>query len=328
MLNRHDAEFFGRQPRTSSPSAADLLASEDADIVEAHDRSVLTAGTPVARELHFASRPWIEWSYEVKFPIRDARRDGGGVGRLAVDISTLKRTEQPCATARRACVPSWIMRDADLPQGYRGEIPARQSGVRAHRGCLARINCAARPSSTCCARARRAVRRSIHEVMALGQLIARESSDPAGVLYRESLAVKFPVRDSRGNVVGSAASPGHHLSAAGRECLRESEARLRRAQLQRKLACWCWDLDTDCYAWAPGSGLRWALWSRSAGRRCRLQRLRPIRGPRTLWRLYAEVEAGRDTFIAEFRILRPTARSSGSRRSARVERDAAGGASP
>src|SRR5262249_20664133 len=129
--NQHDAGFFGLQPeQIVGRRSIDLLASTNAALVEAHDKSVLATGAPVARELHFADRPQIEWSYEVKFPIRDT---GGAVVAIGgvVDISDLKRTEL---------------------------------------------------------------------------------------------------------------------------ALRASETRLRRAQLQAKLASWSWDLQTDSYVWAPGSG--------------------------------------------------------------------------
>src|SRR5262249_53393077 len=95
MVNRHDGAFFGLPPEeVIGRRSADLLASDDAAIVEAHDRVVLAGGAPVERELHFVNRPRIEWSYEVKFPIMDAGGKVVALGGVAVDISTLKRTEQ------------------------------------------------------------------------------------------------------------------------------------------------------------------------------------------------------------------------------------------
>jgi PAS domain S-box-containing protein len=203
MLNRHDAEFFGRTPgELIGVRSVDLLASDDAAQIVAHERSVMAAGAPVERELHFANRPRIAWSYEVKFPIRDAGGAVVALGGVAVDISALKRAEL---------------------------------------------------------------------------------------------------------------------------ALRESEARLRRAQLQAKLACWSWDLDTDSYAWAPGSGR--ALGLSDAALPAGNTDYGAIVHPEdrdALWRLYAEVEAGRDAFTAEFRILRPDGEVIWVEEIGEVERDAGG----
>jgi len=328
MLNRHDAEFFGRQPEdVIGRRSADLLASEDADIVDAHDRSVLTAGTPGARELHFANRPRIEWSYEVKFPIRDAGGTVVALGGIAVDISTLKRTEQALRDSEarmRAFMDhapmliylkdiegryQLVNREFERIEGV-GEDQLRGKTVfdvlpREHAELFAA---------------------SDHEVMALGQLIARESHDPTRVLYRDSLAVKFPVRDSRGNVVGIGGFTQDITERKRAEnALRESEARLRRAQLQAKLACWSWDLDTDCYVWAPGSGFALGLVDADlpvadAG----YNALVHPEDRAALWHLYAEVEAGRDTFTIEFRILRPDGMVIWVEEIGEVERDAGG----
>jgi PAS domain S-box-containing protein len=203
MLNRHDAEFFGLEPeQIIGRRSADFLASEDAALVEAHDESVLTGGAPVERELHFANRPRIEWSYEVKFPIRGAGGTIVALGGVAVDISSVKRTEL---------------------------------------------------------------------------------------------------------------------------ALRASEARLRRAQLQAKLACWSWDLETDTYVWAPGSGLALGLSD------CDL----PIANAAysafvhpddrdALWGVYAAVEAGKDSFTTEFRVRRVDGEVVWVEEIGEVERDAAG----
>ena len=55
---------------------------------------MLAAGEPVERELHFSSGSRIEWSYEVKFPVRDAGGTVVAIGGVALDISAQKRMEQ------------------------------------------------------------------------------------------------------------------------------------------------------------------------------------------------------------------------------------------
>src|SRR5262249_17251744 len=52
------------------------------------------AGEPVERELHFVGQSPIEWSYEVKFPIRDAAGAGAAIGGGALDITPQKRMGQ------------------------------------------------------------------------------------------------------------------------------------------------------------------------------------------------------------------------------------------
>ena len=203
MLNQCHSGSYGLQPEEIiGHRSADFLASADAALVEAHDKSVLAAGAPVERELHFSNRPRIEWTYEVKFPIKDAGGAVVAIGGVGLDISHLKRTEL---------------------------------------------------------------------------------------------------------------------------ALRASEARLRRAQLQARLASWSWDLQTDSYVWAPGSGL--ALGFPEADLLVDDAAYRALVHPAdrpALWRLYAEVVAGRDVFTAEFRIIRPGGEVIWVEEIGEVERDADG----
>src|SRR5262249_10217773 len=95
MLNRHCAVFLGRSPEDAiGCRTADFLSGDDAVLVEAHDRTVLAAKEPVERELQFSSGSLIEWSYEVKFPLRDAAGAVVAIGGVALDISAQKRMEQ------------------------------------------------------------------------------------------------------------------------------------------------------------------------------------------------------------------------------------------
>src|SRR5262249_28816567 len=104
--------------------------------------------------------------------------------------------------------------------------------------------------------------------------------------------------------------------------LKESEARLRRAQLQAKLACWSWDLRTGSYFWAPGSGL--ALGFLDAELPLDLAGYSAIVHPEDrdgLRRLYAEVEADRDAYKFEYRMLRPDGEVAWVEEIGEVERD-------
>ena len=308
MLNRHDAEFFGLQPEDIvGRHSADFLASDDAAIVEAHDRSVLAAGAPVGRELHFANRPRIEWSYEVKFPIRDAGGAVVAIGGVAVDISALKRAEQALRDSEarmRAFMdhaPMLIyLKDIEGRYQLVNREFERVEGVSEDdlRGKTV-FDVLPREHAELFAASDR-------EILALGQMVARENHDPARVAYRDSLAVRFPVRDGSGNVVGIGGFTQDITERKRAEnALRESEARLRRAQLQAKLACWSWDLAADSYVWAPGSGLALGLSDAAlpVGNADYNALIHP-EDRAALWRLYAEVEAGRDAFTAEFRIQR------------------------
>src|SRR5262249_6791774 len=95
LVDRHEAEFFGRRPEEIiGRRSAELLTRDDAALVDAHDQIALARGAPVERELHFANRPHLEWSYAIKFPIRDAGGKVVALGGVTVDISALKRMEQ------------------------------------------------------------------------------------------------------------------------------------------------------------------------------------------------------------------------------------------
>ena len=93
---------------------------------------------------------------------------------------------------------------------------------------------------------------SDREVLALGQMIARENHDPARARYRDSLAVKFPVRDGNGTVVGIGGFTQDITERKRAEnALRESEARLRHAGRIAKFGEWLWTADVPG-GWADG----------------------------------------------------------------------------
>jgi two-component system, cell cycle sensor histidine kinase and response regulator CckA len=230
MLNRQDAQFFGRQPEDLiGRRSADFLTSDDAAIVEAHDRSVVAAGTPVERELHFASRPQIEWSYEVKFPIRDAGGAVLAIGGVAVNISALKRAEQALRDSEARLrgfldhAPfAMYLKDTDL----RYQLVNR--AVEQFQGMTSAEICGKTPAEIYPPSLAERFIAEDHEVLARGTPVTFEYSDPAMSSYVDSLTVRFPIRDSGGRIVaiGGITQDVSERKQAER-ALRDSEARMR-----------------------------------------------------------------------------------------------------
>src|SRR5262245_41396400 len=82
------------------------------------------------------------------------------------------------------------------------------------------------------------------QVLTLGRMVVRENHDPVRTLYRDSLAVKFPVRDSRGAIVGIGGFTQDITERKRAEnALRQSEARLRHAGRMAKFGTWLWTAD-------------------------------------------------------------------------------------
>ncbi|MGH6928100.1 MAG: PAS domain-containing protein, partial [Dongiaceae bacterium] len=123
--------------------------------------------------------------------------------------------------------------------------------------------------------------------------------------------VKFPIRDASGRMT---AIGGVAMDITDRKkaqlALAESEARLRRAQQQARLAYWSWQFATDLTAeefrWSPGSGP--ILGVDDDGMPAGTGESEKMMHPDDLARvrrLYDEVRAGLDQYTAEYRVLRP-----------------------
>jgi len=165
------------------------------------------------------------------------------------------------------------------------------------------------------------------EVILKGEPVSREFTVPdLSPSYHDVMTIKFPIRDEAGRTIavgGFTQDVSEHKRAE--RTLKESEARLRRAQQQARLTYWSWDLTTHAYSWAPGSGALLgiddkALPLRQAG-------MTPIIHPDDRERLFAmfdAVEAGRDSYEAEFRLVRPNGDVVWVREHGDVERDGEG----
>jgi len=93
MVNRGVEATWGRSGASIlGRRISDMSESTGVAVVEAMDREVIETGSAVAREVQFSDLGE-EWSYEVKFPIRDADGRLIAIGGVAVDISDRKQTE-------------------------------------------------------------------------------------------------------------------------------------------------------------------------------------------------------------------------------------------
>jgi PAS domain S-box-containing protein len=145
------------------------------------------------------------------------------------------------------------------------------------------------------------------EVILKGGPVSREFSLPdLSESYHDVMTIKFPIRDDTGRTIavgGFTQDVSEHKRAE--RTLKESEARLRRAQQQARLTYWSFDLTTHSYSWAPGSGA--LLGVDDAALPVRQSEMTPIIHPDDRERLFAmldAVEAGRDKYEAEFRLVR------------------------
>jgi PAS domain S-box-containing protein len=85
------AEILGKR-------IGDISGSAGVAVVAAMDREVVSTGRAMSREVEFDDLGE-EWSYEVKFPIRDADGRVVAIGGVAVDISDRKKAELALQTS-------------------------------------------------------------------------------------------------------------------------------------------------------------------------------------------------------------------------------------
>jgi PAS domain S-box-containing protein len=165
------------------------------------------------------------------------------------------------------------------------------------------------------------------EVIAKGEPVSREFTIPdLSPEYHEVMTIKFPIRDDGGRIIAVGGfSQDVSERKRGERTLKESEARLRRAQQQARLTYWSWDLTNHTYTWAPGSGA--LLGIEDSALPGRQSDMTPLIHPDDRERQFAmldAVDAGRDSFEAEIRLLRPDGGIVWVREQGDVERDAQG----
>jgi len=193
------ADMIGRR-------ASEIWNVPGVDEVEAMDREVAGTGRAVAREIHYGGERE-EWSYEVKFPIRDEANRIVGVGGAAIDITDRKKAElafkesearfrsflenTPLEMVVKGLDGRYLMvsrtvekiwgKPADQILGRRANEVSDSSGVSE-------------------------VEDMDQEVVATGRSVEREVHFP-GWAEDWALAVKFPIKDAAGQVaaIGSVA---------------------------------------------------------------------------------------------------------------------------
>jgi len=178
----------------------DLSGSAGVGVVDAMDREVIETGRAVAREVHFSDLGE-EWSYEVKFPIRDVDGRLIAIGGVAVDISDRKQTEMMLRTSE-ARFRSFMenapveMVVKDLEGRYLMVSRAvEEIWDRAAEELLGRK--AGDISESAGATVVEAMDR---EVIETGRSVAREIHFP-GWRNEWAYGVKFPIRDATGTLV-------------------------------------------------------------------------------------------------------------------------------
>ena len=266
----------------------------------------------------------------MKFPIRDATGAMVAIGGVAVDISDRKKAELALAESEarfRSFMDNapFDMVVKDLKGRYlmvnRGvesawqlataEILGRTLPDLSHSDGVAQVEAIER------------------EVMETGRIVAREVHfTDLGPEW--TYEVKFPIRDAAGGVV---ALGGVAIDISDRKkaqlALAESEARLRRAQQQARLAYWSWHFASEStpeeYRWSPGSGLLLGMADADMPRNDAESMSITLPDDRErLGRLYDEVRAGLDNYGVEYRVRRPDGIVVWVREIAEVVRDAAG----
>ena len=309
LLNSWVESAYGRPaPDLIGRRSLDILPSDGTRTLDAMESEVVASGKTVMREVHFPERKELPWTYEVKFPIRNSAGEITGIGGIALDIADRKRAEAerqrtemllrsfmdnaPMAMVVKDVERRFVMANAPVVVPY-GRSAEDVIGKRT-------IDISQSDGARCIDAMER-------EVTATGRTVAREVHFSDRSVSPWTYEVKFPIKNSDGSL---AAIGGIALDITDRKrtelALRDSEARLRRAQQQAKLAYWNWQLDSDEYVWAPGSGLILGMPDAELPR----NEAAFYRGVHAddrdrMRRIYGDIVAGDDRYTAEFRIVRP-----------------------
>ena len=323
---RPAADFVGRR-------STEIPGFEGAEVAEAMDREVVATGQTVSAEVDFSGRG-TEWRYEMKFPIKDPIGKLLAIGGASVDIGDLKRAQESLRHSEELLREAVLASNLGIFDHDHGADTIYWSPEqRRNYGFAADEEVTLQKYLDCV-------------YPADGERIfaaVKRAHDPAGDgrfdiehrIIRRDGAIRW--LDTRSQTFfegeGDARHPVRTIGAVvditdrkeAELALRDSEARLRRAQQQARLAHWNWDLDGDRYEWSPGSGEILGLPDgdlpvEDAGF---LALIHPGDRDR-LVELYRDVERGLDRYTVEYRVVRPDQRVIWIREIGEVERDAGG----
>src|SRR6185295_610483 len=298
--------------------------------VDALEREVIETGNVAMAEVFFPERSALPWTFEVKFPIRDAAGAMVAIGGVAIDITDRKRAELALAESEARFRSFMDNAPFDMVvKDLKGRYLMVNRGVEsAWQVAAAEILGRTLPEL------------SRSEGVAQVEAIEREVREAGHIVAREvhftdlgpewTYEVKFPIRDASGSIValGGVAIDISDRKKAQME-LAESEARLRRAQQQARLAYWSWQFAGEStaeeYRWSPGSGLLLGMPDADMPRNdAQSMSLTMPEDRERLRRLYNETRAGLDNYTVEYRVRRPDGVVVWVREIAEVVRDAAG----
>ncbi len=331
MVNREFERVEGvTEDQVRGITLADLRPRDSRPALAEQDREVLDQGKVTMREISGYWEGGHRHLLVVKFPIRDVAGNIVGIGCYAQDISQHKQAELALAESEarfRSFMDNapFDMVVKDLQGRYlminRGVEAAWQLAATEILGrCLLDLS-----SSDGVAQVE-AIER---EVVETGHIVAREVHfTDLGPEW--TYEVKFPIKDAAGGIVaiGGAAIDISDRKKAQME-LAESEARLRRAQQQARLAYWSWQFASETTAeefrWSPGSGQLLGMADADMPRNDVESMSITIPEDRErLGRLYDEVRAGLDNYAVEYRARRRDGAVVWVREIAEVVRDADG----
>ena len=328
LVNRHVEAEFGRPAKDIlGRRSAEIAPPEDAAVAEAMDREALKSGQAVAREVHLPARRDFSWTYMVKFPITDAGGRITAIGGFGFDIGERKRAElalrESEARLRAFMANSPVgMTIKDLDGRF--VMVNREVELAFARPAAELIG--HRMLDLVASDGARTIDAMDRQVLETGMAVAGEVSGLDRPGPRWTYEVKFPIDDDAGRMIaiGGISVDLTELKKTER-ALRKSEARLRQAQQQARLAYWNWRFDAEEYQWAPGSGLILGLPDEALPKAEAdyYATIHPDDRER-MSRLYDDVKAGLEHYTAEFRILRPDGTVRWMREIGEVEHDAGG----
>jgi PAS domain S-box-containing protein len=229
VVNRQWASMLGRDPEAIlGRRSSEFMNGDDAAKMIEQDRDVLASGAPAAREFCISNGAGSAWTYEVRFPIKNAAGRVTAIGGVAVDISDRKRADaalQESEARLRSFMDhapfEMVVKDID------GRYLMANREVEAARGRSATAILGLRAQDVSRDPAFEIVRQMDCEVAETGRVVTREIhfTDPDDVWSYE---VKFPIADSHGRTVaiGGIAIDISDRKKAGL-ALQESEARFR-----------------------------------------------------------------------------------------------------